>query len=112
LDNSIRDCVPWNVLGNGNASDQALDYLTSPKIGDSYVNQDFAEVLLSGDLIDIWAGTINFAAGLTYRAQDFNGHALPREIDVLGPPLNAPQIGIRGIPAGYTGGSANLHQFS
>ncbi|HWK54560.1 MAG TPA: TonB-dependent receptor [Hyphomicrobiales bacterium] len=112
LDNSIRDCVPWNVFGNGNASDQALAYLTTPKIGDSYVNQDFAEVLLSGDLIDIWAGTINFAAGLTYRDQDFNEHALPYDVDVLGPPLNAPEIGIRGIPAGYTGGSANLHQFS
>jgi outer membrane receptor protein involved in Fe transport len=112
LDNSVRDCVPWNVLGSGNASQAALDYLTTPKMGDSYVNQDFAELLVSGDLIEGWAGTINFAAGLTWRDQDFTDHALPTEIDVLGPPLNAPDIGIRGIPPGFTGGSANLHQFS
>ncbi|HWK55125.1 MAG TPA: TonB-dependent receptor, partial [Hyphomicrobiales bacterium] len=112
LDNSVRDCVPWNVMGQGNASQQALDYLMTPKMGDSYVNQDFAELLLTGDLLEGWAGTINFAAGLTYREQSFNDRALPREIDVLGPPLNAPQLGIRGIPAGFTGGSANLHQFS
>jgi outer membrane receptor protein involved in Fe transport len=112
LDDSVRDCVPWNVLGNGNASQEALDYLTTPKIGNSYVNQDFAELLLTGDLIEGWSGPIGFAAGLTWRDQDFREQALPRSIDVLGPPLNAPQIGIRGIPPGYTGGSANLHQFS
>jgi len=114
LDNSVRDCQPWNVFGNGNASMAALDYMATPKIGDSYVNQDFAEILVTGDLIDLdfLAGTINFDAGLTWREQDFSDRALPTEIDVLGPPLNAPQIGIRGIPPGFTGGSANLHQFS
>jgi len=112
LDNSVRDCVPWNVMGNGNISQAALDYVMTPKIGDSYVNQDFAEIFVTGDLIEGWNGPINFAAGLTWRDQDFSDVALPGDIDVLGPPLNAPQLGIRGIPAGYTGGSANLHQFS
>jgi outer membrane receptor protein involved in Fe transport len=81
-------------------------------MGNSLVNQGFGESVLSGDLFKGWAGTVNFAAGLTYRNQNFNEHAEPRSIDELGPPENAPQIGIRGIPAGYTGGSANLHQFS
>lgn len=112
LDNTVRDCQPWNVFGNGNGSQAAIDYMMTPKMGDSYVDQDFAEVLVTGDLIEGWAGTINFAAGLTYRDQSFSDRALPREIDVLGPPLNAPSIGIRGIPPGFTGGSANLHQFS
>jgi outer membrane receptor protein involved in Fe transport len=113
LDNTVRDCVPWNVMGQGNATQQVLDYLKTQKNGDSIVNQDFAETLLTGGLFDLWgAGKINFAAGLTYRNQDFNEIAEPRSIDVLGPPLNVPELGIRGIPAGYTGGSANLHQFS
>jgi outer membrane receptor protein involved in Fe transport len=112
LDNTIRDCVPWNVMGQGNASQQVLDYLTTWKAGDSVVNQDFAETLIDGRLFDNWAGSVNFAAGLTYRDQDFNEIAEPRSVDVLGPPLNAENLGIRGIPAGYTGGSANLHQFS
>lgn len=112
LDNTVRDCQPWDVFGNGNGSEAAMNYMMTPKMGDSYVNQDFAEVLVTGDLLEGWAGTINFAAGLTYRDQSFTDNALPREIDVLGPPLNAPSIGIRGIPPGFTGGSANLHQFS
>ncbi|MGV3593112.1 MAG: TonB-dependent receptor domain-containing protein, partial [Gammaproteobacteria bacterium] len=112
LDNTVRDCQPWNVLGQGNASQAAMDYMVTPKMGDSYVDQDFAELLVTGDLIEGWNGPINFAAGLTYRDQSFSDRALPREIDVLGPPLNAPNIGIRGIPPGFTGGSANLHQFS
>jgi len=112
LDNTVSGCVPWNVMGSGNISQKALDYVMTPKIGDSYVNQDFAEIFMTGDLIEGWSGPINFAAGFTYRDQDFTDEALPTEIDVLGPPLNAPALGIRGIPAGFTGGSANLHQFS
>lgn len=112
LDNTVRDCVPWNVMGNGNISQAAMDYVMTPKMGDSTVEQDFAELLVTGDLIEGWAGSINFAAGLTYREQSFVDRALPREIDVLGPPLNAPALGIKGIPPGFTGGSANLHQFS
>src|SRR5690606_35936435 len=57
-------------------------------------------------------GAVSMAAGLTWREQSFSDRALPREVDVLGPPLNAPDLGIRGIPPGFTGGSANLHQFS
>ena len=112
LDNTVRDCQPWNVFGQGNASQAAMDYMVTPKMGDSYVDQDFAELLVTGDLIEGWNGPINFAAGLTWRDQSFSDRALPREIDVLGPPLNAPLLGIRGIPPGFTGGSANLHQFS
>ena len=112
LDNTVRDCIPYNVMGQGNTNKAALDYLVTPKMGDSYVNQDFAEVFVTGDLIEGWSGAINFAAGLTWRDQSFSDRALPTEIDVLGPPLNAPALGIRGIPPGFTGGSANLHQFS
>jgi iron complex outermembrane recepter protein len=112
LDNSIRDCVPWNVMGAGNMSKAAQEYTMTPKIGKSYVDQDFAEVLLTGELFQGWQGPISFAAGLTWREQSFVDGAYPVHVDVLGPPLNAPQLGIRGIPAGYTTGSANLHQFS
>jgi outer membrane receptor protein involved in Fe transport len=52
------------------------------------------------------------AGGLTYREQSFWQTGLPREIEYYGPPLNAPQLGIRGFPSGFTGGSANLHEFS
>jgi len=112
LDNTIRDCVPFNAMSTGRASTQAIDYITTPKIGDSYVYQDFAEVLLTGELFQAWAGPVSFAAGLTRREQSFTDQALPTEVDVLGPPLNAPALGIRGLGPGWTSGSANLHSFS
>src|SRR5690606_28691754 len=111
LDNSVRDCVPWNVMGSGNISQAALDYVMTPKMGDSYVNQDFAGLRVPGGRIGRWAGAISSAAGLTWRAEDFSDRALPADIDVLAPPLDAPGLGIQGIPPGFTGGSANLHQF-
>jgi len=52
------------------------------------------------------------AAGLTWRESSFSDEALPADVDALGPPQNAPDLGIRGIARGYTGGSPNLHKFS
>lgn len=112
LDNSIRDCIPFNVMGVGNMSQEAADYMTTPIIGESIVDQDFAEMLLTGDAFEGWAGTVSFAAGLTYRNQGFSDRALPVEIDALGPPQNAPEIGIRGISNRYYAGLNTLHKFS
>ena len=113
LDNSVRDCVPYNVMGAGNMSQSAAEYTATPKIGASVVEQDFAELLLTGEAYEGWGyGPVSFATGLTWRDQAFTDEALPTEIDVLGPPLNAPELGIQGIPPSFTSGSANLHQFS
>ena len=110
LDGTIEKCTPLNIMGVGTNTQAAKDYMNTPKSGHGIVEQDFAEILLQGDAYDGWGyGPINFAAGLTYREQSFFEYALPRDIDQLGPPLNAPTIGIRGIPPGYTSGSANLH---
>lgn len=113
LDNTIRDCVPYNVMGNGNISKAAIDYTGTPKIGDSIVEQDFGEILLTGEVYGGWGyGPVNAALGATWREQSFSDGAKPVSVDALGPPLNAPELGIRGIPPGFTGGSPNLHQFS
>ena len=110
LDRTIENCVPLNLLGIGQNSMTAKEYINTPKMGDGLVEQDFAELLLQGEIFEGWGyGPLNFAAGLTYRQQDFADRALPSDIDQLGPPLNAPALGIRGIPPGYTSGSANLH---
>jgi len=121
LDNTIRDCVPYNVMGAGNISQQALDYIGYDKFGTGYVDQDFAELILTGDLFQLPAGPINFAAGLTWRDQQFidlptagEGVGVGGKIvtnEDLGPPLNDPALGIRGIGPGYSGGSANLSHF-
>lgn len=113
LDNTVRDCVPYNVMGNGNMGMDAIKYASSDKFGVGNIEQDFAELLLQGELHDGWGyGPVSFAAGVNYRDQSFTDGATPADVDVLGPPLNDPALGIKGIPGGYTGGSANLHQFS
>lgn len=114
LDNTVRDCVPLNILGDGNISQEALVYAHGgPKYGIGNVEQDFAELLLTGELHEGWGyGPVGFAAGLTWRDQSFSDYAEPYDVDSLGPPLNDPALGIQGIPIGYTGGSANLHYIS
>ncbi len=113
LDNTVRDCVPYNVMGNGNISKEAIGYIGTDKFGLGEIEQDFAELLLRGEIYQGWGyGPVSFAGGINYREQSFTDHATPRSVDELGPPLNDPALGIRGIPAGYTGGSANLHMFS
>ncbi|MEP7311871.1 MAG: TonB-dependent receptor [Pseudomonadota bacterium] len=109
---SIANCVPLNAFGQGNVSQAARDYLVGDKVGLSNVHQDFAELLLTGKVIEGWAGPISAAVGATYRSEDFWQRAFPDELERLGPPLNATALGIRGIPSGFTGGSPNLFQFS
>jgi outer membrane receptor protein involved in Fe transport len=112
-DNVIPDCTPLNVLGQGNASAQAQQYVLSQKSGISAVVQEFAEVLLNGQVYKGYGpGPFTMAAGATYRNQWFWQRGLPVDIMAYGPPLNEPLLGIRGISPGYTGGSANLHEFS
>ena len=112
-DNVIRDCTPLNVLGQGNVSPEAAAYVVSPKEGHGAVTQEFAEILFTGDIADgIGAGPFGAAFGTTYRKQWFWQYGAPVNLMAYGPPRNAPEIGIRGIPGGYTGGSPNLHEFS
>lgn len=112
LDDTISGCVPLNPFGQGNVSQEARDYLTDDKWGTSDVHQRFGEVLLTGKLFEGWAGPISSAFGATYRKEALVQEAFPHDVEELGPPLNAPSIGIRGIPGGFTGGSPNLIQFS
>lgn len=114
LDNTVRDCVPHNIMGAGNISDEALAYIhADPKFGWGEVNQTFAELLLNGELHEGWgAGAIGFAAGLTWRDQDFFDDAGPYGITTLvANPRNDPALGIRGIPVNYTA-ATNMHQNS
>ncbi|MEY4640400.1 MAG: hypothetical protein RLZZ227_394 [Pseudomonadota bacterium] len=110
-DNAIRDCVPLNMFGLANASQAAADYVTTDKKGVRDLDQTFAELLLTGQLHDGWgAGPIGFAGGLTYRDQWFNQLSYP--IDGERGVVNAPEIGIRGMSAGTTGGNRSAHYFS
>jgi outer membrane receptor protein involved in Fe transport len=113
LDNSISECAPFNIMGNGQISPEAAAYIMTPKYGIGVVEQDFAELLVTGEISDGWgAGPISLATGLTYRDQSFTDEGFPVDVDTLGPPFNAPELGIRGTASAWSGGSPNLHQFS
>jgi iron complex outermembrane receptor protein len=103
MDNSIRDCVPLNVFGVGNASKEAIDYVQDNRISHSVVEQDFAELVLDGEIFEgFGAGPWSMAAGLTWRESGFNQFYETESGDPLdGPPVNATALGIRGIPSGY-----------
>ena len=113
LDNTVAGCVPYNVMGHGNISPEALEYVGTLKRGVGLVEQDFAEILATGEVFEGWGyGPVSGAFGLTWRDSSFSDEAQPVAVDELGPPQNVPELGIRGIPSGYTGGSPNLHKFS
>jgi outer membrane receptor protein involved in Fe transport len=110
-DNAIRDCVPINIFGEGNATQAGQDYVLDNKIGHRDLDQHFAELLLTGDLYEGWGpGPVSFAAGLTYREEWFNQFSTP--IDGERSPSNAEEVGIRGMSAGTTGGNRSVHYFS
>lgn len=103
MDNSIRDCVPLNIFGIGNSSQAAIDYVQDNRISHSVVEQDFAELILDGEVWEgFGAGPWSIAAGLTWRESGFNQFYETESGDPLdGPPVNAATLGIRGIPNGY-----------
>lgn len=114
LDNTVKDCVPHNIMGSGNISKEALDYINGdPKTGFGEVEQDFAELLLNGEAFEGWgAGPIGFALGLTWRDQNFRDDAGPYDITTLvSGPRNDAALGIRGIPSGYATAN-NMHYIS
>jgi outer membrane receptor protein involved in Fe transport len=106
-------CKPFNVLGSGNANQAAVDFMTIPsKIQSRVLNQDFAEMLLSGEVYKGWgAGPVSLAVGATWRSEDFDQVNNPNygERGVL----NDPADGIRGISTGFaSAGNRSLNPFS
>lgn len=110
---NFTDCVPINVFGLGNVSPAARDWVEDEeKKNLRTLEQDLVEMLATGELHEGWgAGPVTLAAGLSYRAEDFSQMNFPlfgeRGLS------NAPELGIRGIPGGFTGhGNRSLHQFT
>jgi iron complex outermembrane receptor protein len=113
---SIENCVPVNIFGHGNASQEAIEYMADDKQARRRLGQHFAELLLTGELYEgFGAGPVSFASGLTYRKENFYQFAFEAGQDVPFERgmVNIPQLGIRGIPNGFAGGGAlELNQFS
>lgn len=108
-----QECVPFNIFGIGNANQEARDWiLEKEKKQMRWLNQDFAELLLTGVIHEGWgAGPLSIATGLTWRDEDFRQINRPSygERGLL----NVPALGIRAISDGFAGaGNRSLHPFS
>ena len=65
-------CQPLNIFGVGNASPQALQYITGTAVQTVRVAEDVAELSAQGELFDLPAGAVSLALGGTYRREAFN----------------------------------------
>ncbi len=120
IDNTISDCVPVNMLGRGNQSEAAMDYIFSGrnKTGHSTQWMDFAELLATGTVMEGWAGPISAAVGLTWRDSSIKQFVVDDAIDSLGAPCNVTlpdgTVVVRGISPSISCGATadSLHRFS
>ncbi len=60
-------CVPLNPFGEGASSLAARSYVTDTARQDTRLTQHVAALTLSGDVVELWAGPLSFAAGVEYR---------------------------------------------
>jgi len=101
------NCVPFNFFGgqgpdgNGSITQEMLDFVT-------YTQRDFSEQTLenysfniTGDVFDMPAGTVGFAAGIEYRDQ--KGSFRPDPVAERGETA--------GIPSGATAGGFDVTEF-
>ncbi|WP_315853287.1 TonB-dependent receptor domain-containing protein [Alteromonas oceanisediminis] len=62
-------CVPINIYGFNSISEDALKYVTAPALLSTAVTQELIGGNITGDLFDLPAGPIGFAAGFEYREE-------------------------------------------
>jgi iron complex outermembrane receptor protein len=105
--NATPNCVPFNFFGGqgpdgtGSITEEMLDFVR-------YTQRDFSEQTLKnfafnigGDVFDLPAGTMGFAAGIEYR--DHEGSFRPDPIAASGETA--------GIPSGATAGGFDVTEF-
>ncbi len=115
-DPSFR-CVPINLLGSGRATPEAIAFVTEGiKAAHTNNRQRVFEVSADGEVFAGWAGPISLALGATYRqdslVQIVDDPTNPtNDPNFVAVPLNDPNVGYRGIPAGFLGVNSGI-QFS
>lgn len=101
------DCVPFNLFGGqgadgeGSITQEMLDYVTFTQHDRSEQTLENAAFNIGGDVLDLGAGMLGFAAGYEYR--DHDGKFTPDPIVARGETA--------GIPAGPTRGDFDVSEF-
>lgn len=65
-------CVPMNLFGEGNVTDQAKDYILGTAVRDWKIKQRVAAFAVHGAPFSTWAGPVSVAFGGEYRKQSVN----------------------------------------
>ncbi|MDE1893556.1 MAG: TonB-dependent receptor [Xanthomonadaceae bacterium] len=107
------NCVgyAWNPLGNHALSPGCLAYVTGTAHNNMVLSQNYFQGTVSGDLGDLWAGTVEAAFGADYRADRFNYQAdaaLNPAFNVMPSPIPPDIISPSYDLIGSTGGSMNV----
>lgn len=87
------NCVGLNLLGEGRASQEALDYVIQDRVVVATLNQEVINLNLGSTLFDAWgAGPIGFNVGYEYRNE--RGEFIPDEFteDGLGRSVGIPPV--------------------
>jgi outer membrane receptor protein involved in Fe transport len=89
-------CVPANVFGEGNISEEAADFIRSPPLAfRSNVSQTIIGSSVVGDLVELPAGELGFAFGVEFRDDEYA--EIPDEAvnndDQMGVSLGIPVVG-------------------
>jgi outer membrane receptor protein involved in Fe transport len=112
---AYKDCKPLNLFGRGNASKEAVDWVTGfdpgvrvstmpylpgyppytyEYVGDAFkhrlieIKQQSAEVTASGKVAEGWAGPISMAIGADYRKESLNQDVQASQGNPQADPLN------------------------
>jgi outer membrane receptor protein involved in Fe transport len=72
LTNPANGCKPLNIFGVGNASSDAVNYVTGTAHLTALYKQHVAEASIQGDVFNTWAGPVSVAAGASYRYEAIN----------------------------------------
>jgi len=73
-------CVPLNIMGNGHADPNAIDYAFRTLKEDATYKQDVVGVNFRSNIAQGWAGPIAFATGIEWRSdKDTTTHDIPNQ---------------------------------
>jgi len=65
-------CVPINLFGEGNVTQEGKDYIFGTLMEDITLRQHVAAANIRGDVADLWAGPLSVAVGGEYRVDGIN----------------------------------------
>ncbi|WP_066531988.1 TonB-dependent receptor plug domain-containing protein [Sphingobium sp. EP60837] len=65
----LSNCVPMNVLGEGNISKESFDFVRQNSVSSVVSEMQYVNANVHGDLFDLPAGPVSLAFGVEYRTQ-------------------------------------------